>query len=110
MRAAAALMRHAARVQRRTPVAARRWRPQPTSVRRTALRCLSSKNDADDDDGGPVAVTIETVQRPVDARETLDAANVFASLMREIYAGTTFDASLDLRGGAFGGRLPCTRW
>ena len=59
MRAAAALMRHAARVQRRTPVAARRWRPQPTSLRRTALRCLSSKNDNDDDDGGPVAVTID---------------------------------------------------
>ena len=58
MRAAAALVRHAARVQRRTPVAARRWRAQPTSMRRTAIRCLSSKND-DDDDGGPVAVTID---------------------------------------------------
>lgn len=50
----------------------------------------------------PVAVAIETVATPTDAETLIDAANVVASLMREIYAGTKFDASLDLRGGAFG--------
>ena len=50
----------------------------------------------------PVAVAIETMATPTDAETLIDAANVVASLMREIYAGTKFDASLDLRGGAFG--------
>ena len=50
MRAAAALMRHAARVQRRTPVAARRWRKSHPAENGHTMPQL--KND-DDDDGGP---------------------------------------------------------
>ena len=101
MRAAAALMRHAARVQRRTPVAARRWRPQPTSLRRTALRCLSSKNDNDDDDGGPVAVTIDDDDSDApasvgvgDGAPTPDRVLALALARRPLFPGMVHSLSL----------------
>ena len=101
MRAAAALVRHAARVQRRTPVAARRWRPQPTSLRRTAIRCLSSKNDNDDDDGGPVAVTIDDDDSDApasvgvgDGAPTPDRVLALALARRPLFPGMVHSLSL----------------
>ena len=101
MRAAAALIRHTARTRRRPPVAAARWRPQPTCMRRTAIRCLSSKNDGDDDDGGPVAVTIDDDDSDApasvgvgDGAPTPDRVLALALARRPLFPGMVHSLSL----------------
>ena len=50
----------------------------------------------------PVAVAIESAALPTNPAEQVETAALMVDLMREIYTGTQFDASLSVMGGPYG--------